>query len=150
MCNLPISFWCNATVMPQTAAENCLSSSLGGFDSITLIKGQARYHCCFIAFCYTYNSNSSVVQYYKVSSLGLHIGCSQVSSPPSEQDARLWGILGSFSKILTSRNWLADKGHLRHSNSINPLTGLRWARKTLLTLKWMVLLLFPDKKSARA
>lgn len=65
-CALPISFRCAAFVIPQTAAENCLSSSSGRFDSITLMREQAGYQGSFIAFCSTYTSNSPVIQYYEM------------------------------------------------------------------------------------
>lgn len=65
-CALPVSFRCAAFVIPQTAAENCLSSSSGRLDSITLMREQAGYQGSFIAFCSTYTSNSPVIQYYEM------------------------------------------------------------------------------------
>lgn len=79
-CTPTISFWFCVIVRLQTAAANCLSGSSGRFDSITPIRGQAGYQCCFIAFFSAYNSNPPVIQYYKVPSLGVVSQHSHVSS----------------------------------------------------------------------
>lgn len=79
-CTPTISFWFCVIVRLQTAAANCLSGSSGRFDSITPIRGQAGYQCCFIAFFSAYNSNPPVIQYYKVPSVGVVSRHSHVSS----------------------------------------------------------------------